>query len=153
MRFLPASAWVVLLFLCLHAGAATGRAQTLSDADVLAADEKRVAAMIAKDAAAVSAVLSDSLVYGHADGRVQTKEQLLAALAANTMEYRSIHYKSREVRALGTARGLSGVATLQVVSSGSPLEFTLRFLAVYVPEGGAWRLAAYQSVQILPASK
>lgn len=119
------------------------------DDAVLRADDERVAALVRNDPAALAGRLSDNLVYGHADGRVQGKAQLLAALAANRAQYRSIHYASREVRALGDSRAVTGVATFQLVDGGPrPVEFTLRFLAVYVREEGRWRLAAYQSTQL-----
>jgi ketosteroid isomerase-like protein len=117
---------------------------------VLAADAARVDAMIRNDAAAVAASLSDTVRYGHSDGRLQNKDQLLAALASNRIQYQSVHYLEREVHAVGEARAVTGVAAFRVTAEGRPLEFTLRFLAVYTFEDGAWRLGAYQSTPLPP---
>ncbi len=120
---------------------------------VLAADTARVDAMIRNDAAAVAASLSDNVRYGHSDGRLQNKDQLLAALASHRLQYQSVHYLEREVHAVGEARAVTGVAAFRVAAEGRPLEFTLRFLAVYTLEDGTWRLGAYQSTQILPSHR
>lgn len=147
---MPMSRRAVFLLLFACSPFVWSRGSVPGEAEVLAADERRVAAMVANDAQAVAALLSDGLNYGHSDGRVQTKGELLVALTANSMQYRAYNYQQREVQALGSARGVTGVAKVQVVVAGSTLEFTIRFLAVYVQEGGTWRLAAYQSAQILP---
>ncbi|PTY02892.1 hypothetical protein DB347_22855 [Opitutaceae bacterium EW11] len=115
---------------------------------VLQVDDERIQAMIRNDAKAVSESLSEQLIYGHSDGRVQTKQELLAALASNRVQYRSVRYIEREVHPLGDNRAVTGVATFSVASKGQPLTFTLRFLAVYLLEDGHWRLAAYQSAQL-----
>lgn len=149
MKALPRVAWLVFWFaLCGFAFGAAPR--DADDEQVLKTDEKRIHALINNDAQALAEQLSDDLVYGHSDGRVQSKEQLLAALASNRMQYRSVKYVNRDLKPLGNARALTGVADIEVNANGAPLSFTIRFLAVYVNEGGRWRLAAYQSTQILP---
>src|SRR5690606_8719508 len=55
--------------------------------DVRAADTRRVMATIAGDADRVAELLSDDLRYGHADGRVQTKDEFLAAVRSSRMRY------------------------------------------------------------------
>jgi hypothetical protein len=145
-RRTPAAAALVLLL-------ATGvpcSAEQSPEGSAIAADSKRVEAMIRHDVEKLSGLLSEKLVYGHSDGRVQTKEQLLSAIASNRMQYRSFNYTKREEIELGAARGVHGTAVVQVVANNTPLEFTIRFLAVYVREGEEWKLSAYQSTQVLP---
>ena len=141
---------LLLFILPLFWSFATGFAAEPADR-ILAVDEQRVQAMIRSDVQGLAKLLSDSLSYGHSDGRVQSKQQLLSALASNRIQYLSYRYSERNVLMLGDARGLTGTAAIRVSSQGAPLEFSIRFLAVYVQEDGAWRLAAYQSTQT-PAS-
>ena len=81
---------------------------------------------------------------------MQSKEQLLAALASSRLQYLSFNYLEKSVHPLGDARGLMGRAAIRVRTDAGPLEFTIRFLAVYVLEDGKWKLSAYQSTQLPP---
>lgn len=137
------------LILALSASALSA-ATPLEDA-VLRADSARVAATIAGNADRLANLLSDDLRYGQADGRVQTKDEFLAAVLSNEMRYESYDYEELHLTPAGDdVATLSGRARIQVVQDGHPLSFRLRFLAVWKREAGAWRLFAYQSAQ-LPA--
>lgn len=140
----------VILVLGLVWLAQPARADSEVDEAVIRADAARVDALLRNDGAALAARLSEHLRYGHSDGRVQTKAQLLAALASNRIQYLAFNYTDRSVLPLGTARGLVGTAAIRVRSEAGPLEFSIRFLAVYVLEDGEWKLSAYQSTQLPP---
>jgi ketosteroid isomerase-like protein len=130
-----------------------------ADADDFAAvrraDQRRIVATIAADTAALAKVLSDDLLYAHADGRVQTKAQFLAATAAKKIKYLSVVPQDVAFQAIvDGAVAMNGRARLAVEADGRRLEFTLRFLAVWRKEADAWRLVSYQSSQLaeVPAS-
>jgi ketosteroid isomerase-like protein len=131
--------------LCVRAAPAAN-----DDADdaLLRLDAERVQAMIRNDGKTFGEYLSDQLVYGHSDGRIQSKPQLLAALASNKIQYRAINYVTREIHVVGDNRVITGIASLRVADNGKPLEFTLRFTAVYIREGESWRLGVYQSTPL-----
>jgi ketosteroid isomerase-like protein len=118
-------------------------------AAVRTADEARLAATIAGDTLKLAQLLSDELFYAHSDGRVQTKAQFIAAVAGNRIKYLSVtpHDLTLQTIAPG-AVAMNGRAHLVVRADGQPLEFTLRFLAVWRQESGQWRLLAYQSSQL-----
>jgi len=82
---------------------------------------------------------------------VQTKAQLIAALASHQLKYVAVD--PQEVKFLSIASGaaaLSGRARLVVEAQGQRVTFTLSFLEVWREEAGHWRLLAYQSSQISP---
>jgi ketosteroid isomerase-like protein len=119
--------------------------------DVRAADAQRVMATIAGDADRVANLLSDDLRYGHADGRVQTKDEFLAAVRSSRMRYEAYDYEEMQIdRASDDIAVITGRASLRVRTAEQHLAFRLRFLAVWRHEAGNWRLLAYQSAQ-LPA--
>ena len=122
--------------------------------DVRAADLRRVSALINGDRTTLDAVLDETLTYGHADGRVQTKAELLAALSSGSVTYHSYDGPPPLVRMHGELALLSGVAELQASARGMRVQLSLRYLAVYARRESAWKLVAYQSAQIdaAPAS-
>ncbi len=121
-------------------------------AAVRAADAQRLEATIAGDSRALGELLSDELRYAYSEGRVQTKAQFLASVAANRIKYLSI--TPRDVELQPVAAGVvveHGRVVFAALTSSGRSEFTLRFLAVWRLENGRWRLFAYQSSQLAPA--
>jgi uncharacterized protein (TIGR02246 family) len=143
---------IFLLVFTLSLGPAFCAAAAVTDGEqeILQLDQRRVEAMMANDVATVAGTLAEGLVYVHSDGRQQSKEQLLAAMKSNRTPYRKVTYNGRAVRAVSDTRVLTGTATFEVLANGAPVAFTLRFMAVYVQENGAWKLGAYQSAAIIP---
>ena len=123
--------------------------------DVRAADATRVMVTIAGDADRLEPLLSDELIYGHADGRVQTKDEFLTAVRANRMRYEAYDYDEMHISLLSEDVALiNGRASLRVRMNEQQIAFRLRFLAVWHREAGTWLLNAYQSAQIpAPDSK
>lgn len=116
---------------------------------VRAADERRIQATAVGNIAELEKLLSDELIYAHADGRVQTKAQYLTAIATNQTKYVAVEPQDVAFQLINDdAATLSGRARLTVEISGRNMSFTLRFLAVWRREEGHWRLLAYQSCQL-----
>jgi hypothetical protein len=113
----------------------------------VAADIQRTAALVAADTRALDQLCGDELIFGHADGHLQSKAELLASLSAGDLRYFAINPGQREVRLLAEAVALVfGSAELLVgtVENARPLK--IRYLAVYRFDARlGWRLTAYQS--------
>jgi len=116
--------------------------------DVRAADLRRISALIHADRAALEAVLADEVTYGHSDGRLQTKAELLTAITAGAVTYQSYDGPPPAVRIQETVALLSGIAELEATARGTKVKLWLRYLAVYEKRDGAWRLTAYQSTRL-----
>jgi ketosteroid isomerase-like protein len=127
----------------------TLRAQS-PEADVRKAEEARIAATIKGDLAALSALLAEDMTYGHSSAKIETKAEFLELLKTGYYQYKSIAPREVTVRLYGETALLGGLADIDVVSGGQPLSVKLRFLEVWVKQGGRWKLAAWQSVR-LPA--
>ncbi len=116
------------------------------------ADQQRLALTLAGDTAKLSDLLSDELHYAHPDGRVQTKAQLIAAVASNKVKYLSfVPYDVAYQSISAGAVAMNGCARLTAETGGQHVQVTLRFLAVWRQESGHWRLLAYQSSQLAEA--
>ena len=145
-RILPLSTLVLIgavLALPARAGAATDAERSL-----LAADDARWSALAHADLAALEPLLDPALSYVHATGAVQGKADFLAALRSGLLHYVAAQPAERQARLVGTAGLVTGLATVTVELSGRPATVQIRYTATFAREGGAWRLAAYQSTLV-----
>ncbi|MDB6093250.1 MAG: hypothetical protein JWM32_812 [Verrucomicrobia bacterium] len=134
------------------------RAASVED-DVRAADTKRVLATIAGNDARLSPLLSNALIYAHADGRVQTKAEFLNAVKSARFKYEAYDYDDVKVtKVTDEVVIMTGKAHLRATAGDVHVAFALKFLAVWRSEEGVWRLFAYQSAKlsepaVTPAAK
>ncbi len=138
LRWLP---WLVLGFGSLSA-ADNGAVITA----VLAADEERMAATKAADAARLDAIFSDALRYAHSNGVVDGKASYTDSLVTHTSVYVNFDYKERTVLPAGPGVALmSGRVVIDLRNASGPFQVDLNYLAVWREEGGKWRFLAWQS--------
>ena len=117
--------------------------------EVRATDAARIMATIAGDTTRLAPLLSDALIYGHADGRVQTKDEFLGAVKSSRMKYEAYDYEELQIdRVSDDVATMTGRARLRAVAGGKTIAFRLRFLAVWRREAGKWQLQAYQSAPL-----
>jgi hypothetical protein len=129
-------------------GGAPLRAATLEE-DVRVADTARVIATIAGNTSRLEPLLSDALIYAHADGRVQTKADFLQAVKTARIKYEAYDYDDVKVtRVTDEVALMTGRAHLRATAGGVHVAFALRFQSVWRREVGTWRLFAYQSAKL-----
>jgi ketosteroid isomerase-like protein len=112
------------------------------------AHARRFAAMVERDLEALGALLADELTYTHSNGRVETKEQFLAALASGALEYLAIVSEGESAVRLyadGEVGLIAGAARVTVRTGGREGAVTLRYTSVYVHRDGRWQLVAWHS--------
>jgi ketosteroid isomerase-like protein len=119
-------------------------------AEVRVMEERRYAAMIAADTAALDALLCDDLRYTHSNCVVDTKASLLDLLGSGKLAYRAARPVIDDVLVHGDTAVLTGSMELDVTVGGADRTVKGRFTDVWVRDGGAWRFAAWQSTP-LPA--
>lgn len=129
-------------------GEAVAPLDTVSTADVLAADDRRFEAMRKQDWPALDASLADDLVYVHSTARVESKAEHIGNLRAGKPHYRGIAPRDRTARVRGDVGIVNGVSEMHVENAGKEQRFTVRYLAVYTRAGGAWRMMAWQSTKM-----
>jgi ketosteroid isomerase-like protein len=130
--------------------ASTARAGDVEQA-VLAAHDKRIAATVAGDVAAVGAMMTDDLTYTHSSGVEESKAEFLSGLKSGKYLYREITPRGRKVRLHGDTAIVSGPAHVVIEPGGKRTELELYFTELYVKEGGQWQMALWQSTR-LPAA-
>jgi uncharacterized protein (TIGR02246 family) len=139
----------VVLATVVASGAGAAHASDAGKA-VLAAHDRRIAATIAGDVAALAAMMTDDLTYTHSSGVVETKVEFLDGIETGRYAYREIAPRDRRVRVHGDAAVVSGPCHVVIEPGGKRTEIELTFTELYVKEGGQWRMALWQSTR-LPA--
>ncbi|HEX9187539.1 MAG TPA: nuclear transport factor 2 family protein [Vicinamibacteria bacterium] len=127
-----------------------------AEAAVLAAHDRRIAATVKGDLAALGAMMTDDLTYTHSSGVEESKAEFLDALKSGKYVYREIAPRDRRVRRHGDAAIVSGPCHVVIEPGGKRTELELYFTELYVKEGGQWRMALWQSTRLpapAPAAK
>jgi ketosteroid isomerase-like protein len=122
--------------------------------DVAAAQDRRIAATIGADVAALAAMMADDLTYTHSGGVTETKAEFLDGLKTGKYVYREIVPRDRRIRVHGDAAIVSGPCHIAVEPGGKRTELDLYFTELYVKERGQWRMALWQATRLpAPAPK
>lgn len=109
-------------------------------------EDARIAALCGQDAETLERLLSDSMVYVHSTGLVDTKESFLAHVRNGPIQYRTFERRDVESHAAGDGTVIfRGSAAAGVEFDGNPLALDFRYLAVWAKHDGAWRFEAWQS--------
>lgn len=137
-----------LTFLLLCTGTAIAASPPPTARELLAADAARTEATVAADTATLERVLADDLSYGHANGRLQGKNEFLESLRTGALRYRAFTTDETAARAYGCAGIVTGKAAAEIDSGGQSDSFKLRYTATYARQHGRWVLVAYQSVRL-----
>src|SRR5579875_2174432 len=87
-------------------------------AEIQAADDRRVKALLDRDYGALAELISDSLVYHHASGRVDGKESYLAQFASGTLWFVAINRRDTAIDIVGGTAICRGVAENEVSVDG-----------------------------------
>jgi len=123
------------------------------EARLRAADDERIAAIIAGDRARLDAILSDELHYAHSSGSVDDKAKLIEAVASKSTKYVSIDYSERKFTfpAPGVAL-MTGRSQVKIERGEAKIDLKLSFLGVWREEKGQWRFVAWQSCKLPEAA-
>ncbi len=119
------------------------------EAAIRAAEQRRCAAMLANDNAALDAVLDPRLQFHHATGAVDGKEAYLAKMAAGRIRYIAIGWVEEQVIGLAdNAALLTGRMTTDVRVDGVDKRLNNRVLTAWALTDGNWRMVAFQSTPL-----
>jgi len=122
-------------------------------AAVRASDDQRAAATVAADGAKLGALLSDELRYTHSSGLVDTKASYLQSIVSGRTKYHIITFEERNITFPASGIALeAGRAHMKATSPAGESDSIFSFLAVWREEKGQWRLLAWQSCKLPPAT-
>ena len=124
--------------------AAAGFAAGDEDA-VRSAEKAWAAAVIAGDARALDAILAPGMIYTHASGVVETREEYAGKIAKRVYNYKGIDEDSVVVRVYGDSAMLHAKARLRGTNENGPFDVSVIMLHMWVKQDGKWKLAAHQA--------
>jgi hypothetical protein len=103
--------------------------------------------LIAKDSVTLAGLLADDVSYGHTNGLIQTKAQLIRSVMSGEQDYKSIEPSNMNIRMYE----FTGVVTtnLKVIMNfqNNPLEMNMFATLVWIKNKNDWKLVARQSVK------
>ena len=146
----PLFAWICLLLLTAVPGPAQqapapAAPAANAEAEVRAVNERRFAALVKEDLAELDRLLADDLTYIHSSGYIETKKQSLETIASKALRYKTIQSSDVQVRIYGDTAVMTGRVAMSVLARGKEVDLKNLFTAVYVRQGGEWRLTVWQS--------
>jgi len=123
---------------------------TLTRADVEELEDRRYTAMVDGDLDVLDQLLSDQVLYAHSNASVDTKESYLELLRSGKLDYHELRHTTDDVVLRPGVVVVSGTMTGSIHMHGAAKTLNSRIAAVWVDEGGTWRLASFQPT-VIPA--
>jgi hypothetical protein len=105
-------------------------------------------ALVAKNTVSVNQQTDKALTYGHSNGWIETKADLIKNLETGYLNYKSIKEDSLQVTINGTMAHARFVGDYEVAMNGGAMNiYHLKVLEVWVKKGKRWLLFARQAVR------
>jgi ketosteroid isomerase-like protein len=117
----------------------------MNDNEILGLEDKRFAAMVARDFAALEKLVHEELLYTHSSGLTDTKASWLDSMKSGKVKYKSAACSERQVRFFGEVALVRGKAAIEAEIGGQPRSLKLLFLNAWVRTPQGWKFAAWQS--------
>jgi len=135
--------FVTIVFLL---GQLAGLAQT-DEAKLTSTLKEFHQALVNKNTVSINQQTDKALSYGHSNGWVETKKELIEHLESGYMGYNSFREDSIKVEVNGNLAHARFIADINATMSGKESTFQLRVLEVWVKKGKRWVLFARQAVR------
>lgn len=116
-----------------------------SEKEILALEDKRLQAMVAKDFGALESLVHADLLYTHSSGLTDTKASWLESMKAGKTQYKSASCSERQVRFFGDVALVRGKAAIEAEINGQPRSLRLFFLNAWTRTPQGWKFCAWQS--------
>lgn len=104
-------------------------------------------ALIQKNTVSITQQTDKALTYGHSNGWVETKADVINDLETGLIIYHSIKADSVKVGINGSVAHVRFIADIDATLRGNKNSFHLKVLEVWVKKGKRWLLFARQAVK------
>ena len=124
-----------------------------SEQEMVAMQDKFLAALYGTDLKAISDMLSEDLTFIHPTGQFLSKKGEMDLMTNGPLpHYQKLTEKVAKVRVYGKAAALSGDITYQALPKNGvlPPTTTYRFTSAWADENGTWRLVNWEQTSIAP---
>ncbi len=132
---------ILLLFISVFAFAQT-------DEEKLATTLKEFhQALVNKNTVSINQQTDKALSYGHSNGWVETKNDMIKNIETKYIDYHSIKEDSMQVTVNGNMAHARFIGDYNVTMNGNTNTYHLKVLEVWVKKGKRWILFARQAVR------
>jgi len=138
MRIIPV---IFLLFINL-----AGSAQTVDDKLIATLKDFHIA-LVQKNTVTINQHTDKALSYGHSNGWVETKAELISNLETGHMTYNSYREDSIAVMINGNRANVRFIADIKATRNNITGDYHLKVLEVWVKKSRRWILFARQAVR------
>jgi ketosteroid isomerase-like protein len=111
-------------------------------------ESRRYRAMVEADAAALDALLADTLVYTHSYGGADSKASYLDGIRAKKWVYRKIERPKEEMQVHGDCVVVTGQVRIELIAEGTPKTLNSAFTNVWIKGSKGWQMTAWQSTPL-----
>ena len=122
-------------------------AQTADEQKLLTTVKEFHQALVNKNTISINQQTDKALSYGHSNGWVETKTDMIKNLETNYISYQSFKEDSIKVSSNGNIANVRFVAAIEASLKDSRITYNLKVLEVWVKKGKRWLLFARQSVK------
>lgn len=105
-------------------------------------------ALVKKNTVSLNQQTDKALSYGHSNGWVETKTDMIKNLETGYLSYNSFKEDSVQVVVNGNMAHARFIADIHVTMKGKNGDYHLKVLEVWVKKGKRWLLFARQAVKI-----
>jgi hypothetical protein len=136
-----------LLLIVLLWPLATLKAQLTEVEKLVATVQEFHQALVNKNSISLNQQTDKALSYGHSNGWVQDKKELIADLQSGKINYQQFTTDSMVTHINGTMANVRFKATVDASMNGVNSSFKLRVLEVWVKKSSRWLLFSRQAVK------
>lgn len=122
-------------------------AQTADEQKLLTTVKEFHQALVNKNTISINQQTDKALSYGHSNGWVETKTDMIKNLETNYISYQSFKEDSIKVSSNGNIANVRFLAAIEASLKDSRITYNLKVLEVWVKKGKRWFLFARQSVK------
>ncbi len=122
-------------------------AQTADEQKLLTTVKEFHQALVNKNTISINQQTDKALSYGHSNGWVETKTDMIKNLETNYISYQSFKEDSIKVSSNGNIANVRFLAAIEASLKDSRITYNLKVLEVWVKKGKRWLLFARQSVK------
>ncbi len=120
----------------------------MATGEVEKAVEDLTKAMLSADTARLSALLAEPLSYGHSNGKVESKADVVDVIGNRKTIYKRIQLSETSVVMAGTSAVARQIFDNETETAGKAGSARVGVMQVWVKEGGAWKLLARQAFRL-----
>ena len=117
------------------------------DDAVLAADDKRLKAIIAADVDALDRLFAAELVVVHGNGVREDKSAHLESFRSGRLRYRTIEREETQIAVTGNVAVICASLNVEVTIGGENKSSPVRYMGVWINGAGGWRMLAIDNVR------